>query len=227
MDDNLIQFHAVEKDWIPAPGPAVKALPDWYKNLAARIQSPGGGAFDTVKQCLPVFDAMSSGYIIPLCGDVHFTLDAAGQISFNCPNGDTSIEKHNPAQIAGSPWSDMPVIKFLNPWIIVTPPGYSTLFVQPLNQELVPFRILAGVVDTDTFYEHVNFPAVCLMPRGTSCYIKRQTPLVQVIPFKRETWRSQIGHADAHRLGEIRRGMMYNHHIYREQFYQKKMFDKT
>jgi hypothetical protein len=226
MDQQLIQFHALEKDWIPAPIPAIQALPDWYKNLAGKVSAPdAGGTLHTVKHCPPFLDAMTAGYIIPLCGDVDFTLDAGGQLTFDCPGGDTTVEMHHPAQAAGAPWGDAPVIKFMNPWIIVTPPGYSTLFVPPLNQEPIPFRILAGVVDTDVFYSQVNLPAVCLMSRGSTCRLRRATPLVQVIPFKREAWRAQSGHADARQCGQLNRDISHSHHVYREQFHQKKSFD--
>jgi hypothetical protein len=226
MEIPLIQFHAVEKDWIPAPYPALNAVPDWYKALNGKVQLPGvRGTLHTVKHCPPFLDAMSAGYIIPLCGDVHFALDSAGQLTFDCPNGDTTIETHHPLQVSGSPWADAPVIKFVNPWIIVTPPGYSTLFLPPLNQAEIPFKILAGVVDTDTFYSKVNFPAVCLVARGSTCVLKRETPLVQVVPFKREAWQSQVGHADAQRLRESARDISHSHHVYREQFHRKKAFD--
>jgi hypothetical protein len=215
----------VEKDWLPAPLPAIEALPDWYKNLAGSVQLPGaGGTLHTAKHCPPFLDAMTSGYIIPLCGDVNLGMDEQGGLTFDCPNGDVGIETHHPEQLRGGPWGDAPVIKFLNPWIIVTPPGYSTLFVAPLNQELMPLRILAGVVDTDAFYSQVHLPAVCLMARGSTCGLKRGTPLVQVIPFKREAWTSQTGHADAQRLKEFTREISHSHHVYREQFQHKKSF---
>jgi hypothetical protein len=135
-----------------------------------------------------------------------------------------SVETHHPAQVAGSPWENAAVIKFINPWIVVTPAGYSTLFVAPLNSEAIPFRVLAGVVDTDSFYAPVNFPAVCELGRGGSCLLKRGTPLVQAIPFKREQWRSEIGRADADRLEKLSREMTHSHHVYREQHHQKKAF---
>jgi hypothetical protein len=226
MEPKLIQFHAIEKDWAPAPYPAIKALPDWLKDLAGTIQLPGvRGNLRTVKQCPPFLDAMTGGYIIPLCGDVRFAMSEAGELTFECPNGDTSIETHHLAQVAGSPWDNAPVVKFMNPWVIVTPPGYSTLFLPPLNRESIPFNILAGVVDTDSFYSPVNFPAACLMQRGSKCTLLRSTPLVQVIPFKREEWHSQIWHADARRLAEFDRQFAHSHHVYREQSHHRKSFD--
>jgi hypothetical protein len=225
MDAPLIQFHAIEKDYLPAPYPAARALPDWLKQMAGGVQVPGmRGTMHTVKQCPPFLDAMMSGYILPLCGDVHFSMNESSGLTFDCPNGDTAIETHHAAQVAGSPWAQAMVIKFMNPWVVVTPAGYSTLFVAPLNQEPIPFRILAGVVDTDTFYQPVNFPAVCEMARGSSCVLRRNTPLVQAIPFKRENWQSQIGHADAQRLEDFSRDISQSHHVYREQYHQKKSF---
>jgi hypothetical protein len=225
MNDNVIEFHAVEKDWIPAPFAASKGLPQWYRELAGDVQLPGvAGTMHTVKQCPPFLDAMSAGYIIPLSGDVNFARDEAGVLTFECPNGDASVELHHPAQVAGSPWGDLPVIKFINPWVVVTPAGYSTLFLPPVNREFGPFEILAGVVDTDTLYTQVNFPAVCRMEKGLKFSMKRGMPLVQVIPFKRETWRAEVGHADARRLAEFTRRISHSHHVYREEFYQRKTF---
>ncbi|HEX4123896.1 MAG TPA: hypothetical protein VHY37_04155 [Tepidisphaeraceae bacterium] len=225
MNAPLIQFHALEKDILPAPYPAVQALPEWFKELAGGVVVPGTrGTMHTVKQCPPFLDAMMSGYVLPLCGEVHFELGADGQLSIDCPNGDTSVESHHPAQVAGSPWADLPVIKFINPWIVVTPPGYSTLFVPPMNHEPIPFRVLAGVVDTDAFYAPVNFPAVCQMARGSRCVLTRGTPIVQAIPFKRESWQSQIAHADAAQLERVSREMTHSHHVYREQDHRKKTF---
>jgi hypothetical protein len=225
MDPNLIKFHAVDKDILPPPYPAVRALPEWLKQMAGDVVVPETrGTMHTVKQCPPFLDAMMSGYILPLCGDVHFSMSDGGELTFDCPNGDTSVETHHPAQVAGSPWGDSPVVKFLNPWIVVTPAGYSTLFVPPMNHEPIPFRILAGVVDTDAFYAPINFPAVCEMKRGSDCVLRRATPLVQAIPFKRDQWQSGVGHADAARLEEFSRDISHSHHVYREQYHQKKVF---
>jgi hypothetical protein len=225
MEENLIQFHALNKDWLPAPYPALKALPDWYKDMPADFKQEGvRGTGGTVKQCRPFLDALSSGYIIPLCGDVNFAMSEAGELTFECPSGDTSIETHHIAQVAGSLWAGGPVIKFMNPWVVVTPPGYSTLFVPPFNRPEIPFEVLAGVVDTDQFYAEVNFPAACRMAKGSSCTLKRLTPIVQAIPFKRESWQAEVMHADAQRLAKFATEQTHSRHIYREQFWQSKSY---
>jgi hypothetical protein len=225
MDDIRIEFHAIDKDILPAPYPAVRGLPAWYKAMPGDADvSDLGGNLHTVKQCPPFLDAMGAGYILPLSGELRFATDDAGALTWESPHGDASIETHHPAQIAGSPWADQVVIKFINPWIIVTPPGYSTLFVAPLNQESGAFEILSGLVETDGLYAPVHFPAVCRMARGSAITLPRAMPLVQAIPFKRDAWHMQIGHADAKRLQEFSQDITHMPHIYRERIHEKKRY---
>ena len=46
-------------------------------------------------------------------------------------------------------------------------------------------QILAGVVDTDRYQAPVNFPFVTIAGDGTHA-LEKGTPLVQVIPFRRD-----------------------------------------
>ena len=49
------------------------------------------------------------------------------------------MNAHNPSQLKGSPMlkknghETAAVLKFMSPWRIITPPGYSTLFISPMN----------------------------------------------------------------------------------------------
>ena len=81
--------------------------------------------------------------------------------------------------------------KWINPWSIKTPPGYSILFVQPFHREC-PFSILPGTVDTDTYTAPVNFP-FALNDWNFEGIIPAGTPMAQVIPFKRESWTMSFG----------------------------------
>jgi hypothetical protein len=76
-------------------------------------------------------------------------------------------------------------LKFMNPWVIETEAGYSCLFTSPLNHMETRFKILDGIVDTDSYYSEVNFPFLWTGGDG-EFFIKKGTPLVQVIPIKRE-----------------------------------------
>jgi hypothetical protein len=96
----------------------------------------------------------------------------------------TQAPKHPSANSQGYP-------KWMNPWAIKTPKGYSTLFVQPMHRESV-FTILPGIVDTDTYTATVNFPFV-ISDLKFEGMIPKGTPLVQVIPFKRDNWTLEFG----------------------------------
>lgn len=56
-------------DTFPHPVKAQKKIPEWYRKLQPTV--PKGTVMDgTAKRCIPVLDAMSQGYIIPLWCDV-------------------------------------------------------------------------------------------------------------------------------------------------------------
>ena len=54
------------------------------------------------------------------------------------------------------------------------------------------FEIIAGVVDTDTYINTINFPFI-LHKRDEQFIIKKGEPMVQVIPFKRQSWKKWSG----------------------------------
>lgn len=177
------------------PKPAFKLVPEWYKNTQSYVNgskkpSGNGNTTATVKKCMPVFDAISAGYIIESPADVFVSIKDEGQwfewsdfglISFH------PIEQapDHPArkQFAYPKWN--------NPWAISTPKGYSTLFVQPFHRESV-FTILPGIVDTDQYTAPVNFPFVINDPAFEGL-IPKGTPIAQAIPFKRDSWTMDIG----------------------------------
>jgi hypothetical protein len=119
----------------------------------------------------------------------------------------------------------VPIYKIYNPWTIKTPKGYSCLFVSPLNNSDDRFSIIAGIVDTDTFRQEINFPIVLNGDKYPTLetIIKKGTPYVQVIPFKRENWKMKIMEKTQKQieLDKISYGLnIYN--IYKEKFWSKK-----
>jgi hypothetical protein len=58
--------------------------------------------------------------------------------------------------------------------------------VNPLNRPNGIFEVLAGVVDTDTYRAPIHFPFFATGKDGLYT-IEKGSPLVQVIPFKRDT----------------------------------------
>ncbi len=61
------------------PYPCAKDLPDWYKKTESYVnglKKPDGlgGTTASIKKCVPVFDAITAGYLIPLPADVYVSL---------------------------------------------------------------------------------------------------------------------------------------------------------
>ena len=175
---------------LPRPIPAYKKIPDWFKKIPAESlerRDEWGKRSRTAKKCMPLLDAMSLGYILTLGGDVHFKTNKEGSLFFSGggPLGNF-IEFHDKDQLGGktSPTYPGPAVKFVNRWTIKTAPGYSTLFVPPLNSMEDRFTCLSGVVETDNYPKTVNFPAVW-HKKGFDDTIVAGTPLVMCIPFKR------------------------------------------
>lgn len=187
---------------IPKPLKANKMLPDYFKAIPP--QNGSHPEHSTVKRCVPFLDAASSGYIIPLWCDV-FVVARNGELSFDFPKGlmmETSLSPHGGVQIKGHPlektkYGSIP-LKFHNPWIIETPENVSCLFTSPLNHMETRFKIIDGVVDTDTYYNNINFPFLWTGEDG-EYVIPQGTPLVQVIPFVRTDFEVSYGEIDVDR----------------------------
>ena len=107
------------------------------------------------------------------------------------------------------------VYKLLNPWHIQTPPGYSCLFLPPLNRENKYFSIIPGIVDTDEYQSIINFPIILkqVNDEPIDVTIWKGTPYVQVIPFKREKWKAEIKKLSERNLKQrwLRVGLTFKH----------------
>jgi hypothetical protein len=174
-----------------APQPAIKFIPDWYKKMEHSFpKEKNPDSLRTIKKCIPVLDAITSGYIIVSPCDVYVSIKD-GEPNYNSaiPN---LINFHPRKQGYLHPSAnDFEFPKWSNPWAIKTPKGYSCLFVPPMHNPNKWFTILEGVVDTDTYSASVNFPFVLKNPTE-EFMIPAGTPIAQVVPFKRDEWKSEI-----------------------------------
>jgi hypothetical protein len=196
-----IKFLIVEDHEQHKPQPASKFVPDWYKNMDTVIDtgkslSQKQPVLDglTIKKCMPVFDALTSGYIIPTPVDVYITQkDNMPWYTWSSKDFEF-IQFHSEKQALTHPYyKGLPYPKFINPWGVETPPGYSCLFVTPFHHSL-DFTIFPGVVDTDKYTDGVNFPFT-LTNLDFEGVIPAGTPMAQVIPFKRDSWKTTWGDA--------------------------------
>lgn len=177
---------------IPKPTPAYKNIPDWFKKIPQDIPAAVdqyGAPMMSGKKCLPMLDAMSYGYTIPLQGDVYIEITNDGQSVNAGEQMPPLIEFHDIRQIGEktAPGFPTPPVKFINHWVIKTAPGWSTLFIPPVNHMNPLFTCLGGLVDTDKYPKEVNFPAIW-HDKSFKGLLKAGTPLVTAIPVKREAF---------------------------------------
>jgi len=216
--DNIIKFlypknsKKLFEDIFPVPSKL--NIPAWYKNLKTTKESP------TIKSCMPFLDAITAGYILKMPQDFYVKhnfinkktkkRDSHFRFGFSKAEPDHLIHRginmnthrlqvHPQVQLGKEcPFNkknkDLGYYKVLNPYIIETPPGYSCLFVSLLNNADDRFEIISGIVDTDIYHNHINFPIVINGDKypHLETTIQRGTPYVQIIPFKRESWKMKI-----------------------------------
>jgi len=180
------------------PDSAINNIPSWFKKTRPLKFLKSSSREDlTIKKCIPVLDAFTSGYYLKTMVDINYSVNEKyrkSEFSFKLKDTNNAklITMHPFEQIDQLPLDGEyydHAYKWSNPFVINTPPGYSCLFTQPFNQTL-PFYTLSGVVDTDTYPLAVQFPF--LMRKGFSGTIKSGTPIVQIIPFKRDEWEMEL-----------------------------------
>ncbi|MDB5290334.1 MAG: hypothetical protein JWL69_1575 [Phycisphaerales bacterium] len=215
-----IEFHNEKSglELTPHPYPASRHVSDWFKDMP--MSYPEGS---TIKRCPPFLAAMTAGYIIPAPADLRFEMSAEGVLSAHGKIG--FLGHHAQKQYAGSPFGKHTVVKFHNPWIIVTPPEYVCLVTGPINRFELPFLPLSGLIETGTYYKEVHFPMACLMRPGQTYELKAGTPLVQIIPFRREEWTNDTAEIDLTRRNAQQAMFETNPHTYKDEFWQKMTFE--
>jgi hypothetical protein len=198
-----IQFIASNKKSLEAfdpPIPAKKILPEWYKEQG-KYTGPkinygdNGNPNHTIKACMPVFDIMTAGYIVTMPADVNFTrnLENGGIDTVWSTDLIRCIESHPVSQydkFSVPEGYDQTALKIIQPWIIKTPPGYSCMLIQPSYRSDLPFYVLPAIVDTDKHPLPINFPF--FIKNNFEGIVEYGTPIMQIIPFKRENWKSSV-----------------------------------
>lgn len=232
---NLIKFvHArpdtvVHEDFLPKK--AKDFIPEWYRKTSPFVQWDGAtnssNPLDlTVKKCIPLLDSLTAGYIIPLWNDV-FVKQENNETIISLADNSNFFQTHGLVQNPHYPYTgENPLfIKFVSPWSIITPKGYSCLFVNPFHNENGVVTILEAIVDTDSYHE-VNFPALLTNPKAQSL-IPAGIPLVQVIPFKRDEWQIDYGNQnDIDRILKVsRRRASVFVNAYKKLFWARKSYN--
>jgi len=176
------------------PLPARKYQPDWYKKMSAFVEGrpnyrTDGTVDKTLKHCIPFRDSVDAGYIMESWQEINFEFSDDGSFSYVYPTEPAIVSNRDHVSMdMGDEYH--PIEFVLHPqWQPELPSGWSMLYTQPLNRPELPFFFPSGIVDADKF---VSTDSKSSLP----FYVKKSftgtlpigTPLVQMIPLKRESW---------------------------------------
>lgn len=183
------------------PVPASRIMPEWYSKADRFFKNPDGeyykdendGKLPTWKACHSFMDSMISGYLLLTPCDIEFYIGDQGHIT-------CKIEDKKNANFC-LPRDPMP--EFYQPdgyylhhfswfvdWGIILEPGYSALYLTPMNRFDLPFVNTTGIIDNDVVHISGNLPF--FLREGWTGILPAGTPYCQVFPFKRENWKSEI-----------------------------------
>ena len=183
---------------------------------------------------MPVRDMITAGYIIPNAyemaignsvedniryPEVVYPVERPGEFYtfLNHMTSPNSFHRHEqcPVSIEGE---NKGYYKITLPWNVRTPKGYSCLFTQPFYQFQADIVIMPAIIDTDE-YDHSNLNFPCYFNKDVD--MKPGQPLVQCIPFKRESWQHSLRLQEE---GTSSKMNLFLNNMYKRAFHQKKTF---
>jgi hypothetical protein len=212
------------------PVPASKEIPEWYKNISSYMGGDKavigkGETLSTIKKCMPVFDSISSGYLLKTYCDIEILWDGISYEFVTSPYYGEVIVGHSAGQVTGHPGVNNRhtyVPKLLNLWAVKTSPGYSSLILPPMHRNNI-INIFPGIIDSDSFHDVTNFPFT-VNTKEEKIIIPAGTPIAQVIPFKREDWKMSINDdpKDSLKSSNSVRSVFFE--AYKNMFWNKKSY---
>jgi hypothetical protein len=188
-------------DVFPDPEPIIKNLPEWFKEQEAYVSNNldviQGTQLTTVKKCTAFFDIVSCGYVLKCPYDLYIDTTGENPI-YDIPQtlkglNPPMIGSHVNSQISKYPIDndlyESDLLRINMVWLIKTPLQYSSLIIDVQHGDKIPIKAVSAIVDTDTFLTDGLFSFI--VKKGYKGIIKKGTPLVQVIPIKRDIWVSE------------------------------------
>lgn len=188
------------------PRPAINSVPSWYKkqklfsnNESDLLKSfkkdpPGQG---TYKLCVPLIDSLTSGYIVKLPVSIlvtNISIEKDKYIPFIKWN---TVDFDPLDWITTEALANYPIpngyssacYRWNFDWITKTPKGYSLFITHPSHRHDLPFFTINSIVDTDKFCNKLFLPF--FIKEGFEGIIEEGTPIAQILPFKRDNWKSE------------------------------------
>lgn len=195
-------FSPKEYKNLGAPIPTKKIIPEWYRKAESHFETDTGESGEGLKKCMPYMDTLVSGYVLTLPVNVYVNEKRNGldhvfknnesdlQIRWDGPPEFSNFIMERPEELGKTmprPAGHYPNhLVFSGRWSVKTPRGWSLLMTPPLNRYDLPLTSSSGIIDSDKFTSAGNIPF--FIKKGFSGIIPQGTPMVQLIPIKRESW---------------------------------------
>jgi hypothetical protein len=176
--------------YVEIPKPASKFIPQWWKDQSLKRDENDPRYFDnfSFKACVPFLDSLTTGYMMYTQQDIYVNyIDGLPFVEWGQePEPLVSRDDKQNLPVPAGHSSVHFAWNFLCG--IELPKGYSVLVTHPLNRFDLPFTTVSGIIDQGvpwsgsfTFWLKEGF--LGLIPQGT--------PIAQIIPFKRDDWKSE------------------------------------
>jgi len=182
---------------LQTPLPARNYQPDWYKKLSAFAEKKPtfnkfGAADKTLKHCVPFSDATNSGYIMETWQDIQFEFNENESFNYYYPTMPKIISNRDHVAIDMGEGFHKVEFVFHPAWSPELPAGWSMLYTQPINRPELPFYVPSGIVDADKFISSKEESSIPFyVKKSFNGLLPMGTPIVQMIPIKRDSWVSK------------------------------------
>ena len=213
------------------PAPSKKSIPEWYKKIPAFNEKKA--IFDennvcqndNVKMCMPFFDAISAGYIQKTWTDIYIKKEEDDSVTYRVKTGPNILKARNNINIKID--TDLYYnIEFtwIEPWLPIVPEGYSVIYTHPFNRLDLPFTTLSAIIDSDNYYHSFGGSYPFYIKKDFEGVIPAGTPMYQMIPIKRESWRSEFDEFSIKNLKKFMESRSVFWEFYKNKFWQKKNY---
>jgi len=200
---NIITFGTFSKDLFHTesvhPIPMSEYPIEWYENIKAEklyIENEEG---KNVKSCPSFTEVYQEGFVIPSPTDYKITVTEDGMFFWDAAKSFANIlerddiEHHYNEQLVDHLPKDFDtkmIVKINTPWKAFTPKGYSIRIMKMPLTNTKDWEPTYGLLRTDKNY-HLNFQ-INIKTNERCVFIKQGQPLALIVPFKRESYKSQI-----------------------------------
>jgi hypothetical protein len=205
-----IKFNTYHKNAFDTTKPILTKSykPDWWKKIPVNDIVRGNVIEGTIKTCPAMHDWLNMGWLIVANRDITVK---HGKVNGYCAAVEdlkqgkihSTLPSHPKEQVGeGTDYQFnyhtqneevYDAFKVRVEWSIKLPKGYSMMYLDPFLWQNKDFKAWNGVIDSDKGFNHGHDNSNIIMypKHGDDFVIKKGTPLVQVIPFKREEWESE------------------------------------